>query len=334
MALRMEVRATSPAGQSRGHAVRPLGLLGQAMPALALIVMFVICAVIEPGVLSIDGLALLLSPAVPLILAAVSQMFIITVGDIDLGNGYVIGLVTAVTAVYLSKSPVLAVAMLLGIGVLYVGQAVLVQTRGIPSIVVTLGASFVWLGMGLALLPTPGGTVPSWLSNLMNLKMLQTTSYELPIPMSLILAAIIGTVAYALIIRMPYGAIIRATGSNPQALRRAGWSVLKARMTAYAFAALFAILAGLALSGVISGGDPTTSQNYTLLGVAAVILGGGQFSGGRAVPYGAVIGALAISLVTSMLSLLNVSSSYQTGVQGLVLILVLGGRVLTDRGES
>ena len=333
MAVKLQAHQGGAAVRARSHGIRPLRLLGQGLPALALIAMFIVCAALEPNVLSINGMALLLSPAIPLILAAVSQMFIITVGDIDLGNGYLIGLVTAVVAVQMVRNPLLAVAMLAGIGVLYVGQAVLVQTRGIPSIIVTLGASFIWLGTGLALLPTPGGTAPGWLVSLMNLKMLQTTRYELPVPMSLILAALIGTAAYLLIIRLPYGAIIRAVGSNPDALRRAGWSVLKARVAAYALAALFAILAGLALSGVISAGDPTTSANYTLLAVASVILGGGQFSGGRAVPFGAVIGALAISLVTSMLSLLNVSSSYQTGVQGVVLILVLAGRVLTDRGE-
>ncbi|MGH3256252.1 MAG: ABC transporter permease [Streptosporangiaceae bacterium] len=333
MAVELEAR-TGAALRPGARGARPLQLLGRGLSPLALIVMFIVCASLQPSVLSINGVALLLSPAIPLILAAVSQMFIITVGDIDLGNGYLIGLVTAVVAVQLVKDPLLAVAMLAGIGVLYVGQAVLVQLRGIPSLIVTLGASFVWLGLGLALLPIPGGTAPGWLVSLMSLKMPQTARYEVPVPMSLILAALIGTAAYLVIIRMPYGAIIRAAGSNPDALRRAGWSVLKARMAAYAFAALFAILAGLALSGVISSGDPTTAANYTLLSVAAVILGGGQFSGGQAVPYGAVIGALAISLVTSMLSLLNVSSSYQTGVQGLVLILVLAGRVLTDRGEQ
>jgi ribose transport system permease protein len=239
-----------------------------------------------------------------------------------------------VVAVHMASNPLLAVAMLLGITALYVGQAVLVQLRSIPSIIVTLGASFVWLGLGLALLPTPGGQAPSWLIGLMNLEVLETTNYVLPIPMSLILAALIGAAGYVLAIRMPYGAIIRAAGSNRDALRRAGWSVLRARMAAYGLAALFAILAGMALSGVISAGDPTTSANYTLLAVGAVILGGGQFSGGRAVPFGVVIGALAISLVTSLLSLLDISSDYQTGVQGLVLIAVLAGRVLADRGEA
>jgi ribose transport system permease protein len=310
-----------------------LWLFGQALPTIAFVAMFLVCAILQPSVLSLNGVALLLSPAVPLVLAAVSQMFIITLGDIDLGLGYFVGLVTAIVAVYLDSRPLLAMGMLVGIGLLYVGQAVLVQLRGIPSIIVTLGASFVWLGVGLAILPIPGGQSPGWLSSLMNLQTPQTANYELPIPMPLIFAVVIGLVTYVLIIRWPYGAIVRATGSNLDAVRRAGWSVLRARMTAYALAALFAILSGIALSGVISAGDVTTSANYTLLAIAAVILGGGQFAGGRAVPFGAVIGALAISLVTSMLSLLHVSSSYQTGVQGLILVAVLAGRVLTERSE-
>ena len=322
---------TPTRADSTSGGLRLSGLTDRALPVIALLAMFIVCVVLQPGVLSVGGIALLFGPAVPLVLAALSQMFVITMGDIDLGNGYLIGLVTAVVAVYLGSSPLLAIAMLLGIVVLYVGQAVLVQRRGIPAIIVTLGTSFIWLGLGLAILPTPGGATPGWLSGLMNLDMPQTDTFESPIPMPLILAAVAGIVAYLVIGRLPYGAIIRGVGSNPDALRRSGWSLLKARMTAYAFAAVFAILAGFALSGVISSGDPTTSADYTLLGVAAVILGGGQFSGGKASPFGAVVGALAISLVSSMLSLLNVPSSYQTGAQGVILILVLAGRALTDR---
>lgn len=317
-----------------GATAGPLWLLGRGLPLIALVVIFTVCAVLQPSVLTLGGLALLLSPAVPLMLASVSQMFIITLGDIDLGNGSFIGLVTAVTAVFLQDRPLLALVILSAIVLLYVGQAALVQLRGIPSIIVTLGASFIWLGIGLAILPIPGGIAPAWLANLMNLQVPQTANYELPIPMSLIFAVVISLAAYVTTSRRPYGAIIRAAGSNPDALRRAGWSVLKARMIGYGLAAVFAVLAGMALSGQISGGDVTTTANYTLLAIAAVILGGGQFSGGRSVPFGAVIGALAISLVTSMLSLLNVESSYQTGVQGLVLILVLAGRILTERSQA
>lgn len=333
MSLDLQSDPVAPPVVTKSRRVWSGRLLGQSLPTVALIAILLVCITLQPNVLSVDGLTLLLAPAVPLVLAAVSQMFIITMGDIDLGNGYLIGLVTAIVAVYMDPHPLIAIAMLIGVGILYVGQAVLVQLRGIPSIIVTLGASFIWLGLGLAILPTPGGASPQWLSRLMNLEVIQTANYELPIPMPIILALCIGAVAYIVIIRLPYGSIIRGAGSNPDALRRAGWSVLRARMAAYALAAIFGILAGMALAGVTSSGDATSSANFTLLAVAAVILGGGQFSGGHAVPFGAVVGALAISLVTAMLSLLSVPSSYQTGAQGLVLILVLAGRVLSDRSK-
>lgn len=310
------------------------GLFAQSLPVIALVVIFVVCAVLQPRILTLDGLALLLSPAVPLMLAAMSQMFIIMLGDIDLGNGALIGLVTAVTAVFMADTPLLAVLILVGVAIVYVAQAVLVQVRGIPSIIVTLGASFIWLGIGLAILPFPGGVAPQWLSSLMNLSVPQTDTVEFPIPMAVLFGLVIGAAGYWLTIKRPYGVVLRAAGSNPSALRRAGWSVLRVRMIGYGCAAVFAILAGIALSGQISAGDVTTTANYTLLTIAAVILGGAQFSGGRAVPFGAVIGATALSLVTSMLSFLDVPSSYQTGVQGLILVVVLAGRVLTDRSDS
>lgn len=333
MRVSTPVRAPGAPATADRRPVSPLWLLGRGLPLIALVAIFGVCAILQPNVLSVNGLALLLSPAVPLVLAAMSQMFVITLGDIDLGNGPLVGLVTCVVAVFWVDRPLLGVLILAAVIVLYVGQAVLVQLRGVPSIIVTLGASFIWLGLGLAILPIPGGVAPAWLSALMNLKTPETERYLLPIPMAVIFAGLIGLAGYILAIRMPYGAVIRAAGSNPDAVRRAGWSVLRARMAGYALAAVFAVLAGIALAGQISAGDATTTANYTLLAVAAVILGGGQFSGGRAVPFGAVIGALAISLVASMLSFLDVPSSYQTGVQGLILILVLAGRVLTDRSQ-
>ncbi|MDR1428455.1 MAG: hypothetical protein LBJ08_11980, partial [Bifidobacteriaceae bacterium] len=84
-------------------------------------------------------------------------------------------------------------------------------------------------------------------------------------------------------------------------------------------------------AGVTAGGDTQASANYTRLPIAAVSRGGGRYPGGRVAPFGAVIGALAISVAGSMLALLGIPSDYQTGVQGLILIAVLAGRAITDR---
>ena len=59
----------------------------------------------------------------------------------------------------------------------------------------------------------------------------------------------------------------------------------------YGAAGILAVLSGLTLSGLTTSGDPNIAPTYTLLGVGAVILGGGSFTGGMVSPVGTVVGA-------------------------------------------
>ena len=115
---------------------------------------------------------------------------------------------------------------------------------------------------------------------------------------------------------------------------RAGWSLLEARATLYGVAGLLGVLAGLALTGLNTTGDANVGGQYTLLSIAAVIVGGGEFFGGIVSPAGAVVGALIMLLTGSLLSFLNVSTDWQLSVQGLILIAVLASRALVRRSEA
>jgi ribose/xylose/arabinose/galactoside ABC-type transport system permease subunit len=301
-------------------------LLSGSLPFFALLGMFAWSVSLQPQALSVNGISLLFSSAIPLVLASISQMFIITLGDIDLGIGYFVGLANSISARYLLHEPLLAIGLLFTSIIGYILAGALVQLRRIPAIIVTLGASFVWLGIALIILPIPGGSSPAWLSAIFN--------WSPPlVPVPLLYAAIIALVAYLIMFQTAFGTVLRGMGSNPQAVVRGGWSMLKVRTAAYGLASIFGILSGLALTGITSAGDPNASANYTLLSIAAVILGGGNFAGGKAAPIGGVVGALAISLVGSLLALLNVSSDFQSAVQGIILIIVLAGRILTQRFE-
>jgi ribose transport system permease protein len=296
-------------------------VIADALPGAALVAMLITSFLVVPGSFSTQGLNLLLSSAVPLVAASLSQMFIIAYGDIDLATGYAVGFANAVTARYLAPDPLIAVGLLLVLVAGYAITAVIVQVRRTPSIIVTLGGSFVWLGWGLVVLPIPGGTAPGWLAGVF--------SWQPPvIPSAVIMAAVLAVAGYVLTSRMSFGAVIRGAGSNQATVQRAGWSLLRVRVTCYVLAGIFAAVSGLALTGITSSGDPNASANYTLLAIAAVILGGGEFAGGRAPALGAVTGALVITLVGSLLVFFNVSSSYQAGAQGLILIIVLAGRAL------
>jgi len=73
---------------------------------------------------------------------------------------------------------------------------------------------------------------------------------------------------------------------------------------------------------------------YTLLSIAGVILGGGEFVGGRVSPVGAVLGALTLALATRALTFFSIPPDWQIGAQGAILIIVLALRAVINRREG
>ena len=129
-----------------------------------------------------------------------------------------------------------------------------------------------------------------------------------------------------------YGAILRGSGGNAAAIRRAGWSLLRIKLVLFALAGLFGVLAGMALVGITTSADANIGNGYTLLSIAGVILGGGEFTGGRVSPVGAVLGSLTLTLAASpLLTFLQIPPDWQIGANGVILILVLAARALIGR---
>ncbi len=292
-----------------------------ALPALALAAMFALIFARQPRAMSYFGLTLLLNFSLPMVFAAASQMCIIAAGDIDLGVGPFLSLVNCIAATSLSNDPALGVGALVLCVLAYVAMGALIHVRRLPSIVVTLGASFVWLGLALLVLPTPGGAAPAWLS--------AATGWHSPVvPLPIIVAVAIAVLGHFLLMDTSYGAVLRGVGGNPRAIERAGWSLLAARMSLYGLAGVLGVLAGLAMTGLNTTGDANVGGQYTLQSIAAVIVGGGEFFGGIVSPIGTVIGALIMLLTGSLLAFVNISSDWQLSVQGGILIVVLALRRL------
>ena len=117
---------------------------------------FALCASLNPGILSAFGLTLVFSAAFALAFAATSQLFIIAAGDIDLGLGTFIGMVNAVAATWLSTNPWLAALCFACMLLAYPMMGLFIEARRVPAIIVTLGLSFVWLGLAALRLPRAG----------------------------------------------------------------------------------------------------------------------------------------------------------------------------------
>ena len=302
-------------------------LLRGLLPALSLAIVLIAIAWLNPRAISYFGFSLMLNLAIPIALATIAQMFVIAGNELDLSIGTFVGFVGCVTATWLKEAPLIGVLILLGSIGVYALLGALIHLRNLPSIVVTLGMSFVWQGLAILVLPKPGGKAPDWLLAIMSLK---------PpfVPFPIIAALLIGLVVHFGLMRTSYGTILRGSGGNPAALRRAGWSLLWTKVALFSLTGLFGVLSGMALIGITTSADANIGNGYTLLSIAGVILGGGEFVGGRVSPIGAVIGALTLALAASpLLTFMHIPPDWQVAANGAILIIVLAARVLISRKE-
>lgn len=297
------------------------------IPALSLVGLLAAVFYLQPRAMSYTGLNLLFNLAVPIALATIAQMLIMTVNDLDLSMGTFVSFVACVTATFLQSSPLLGVLILMAAIGVYALIGVMIHLRDLPSIVVTLGMSFVWGGLAVLILPAPGGEAPGWIRAIMTVK-------PPLVPMAIVASILIAVVSHYVIMRSSFGVVLRGVGGNSRSVARAGWSIIGARAAVYGLAGFFAVLAGMALVGLTTSADANIALRYTLLSIAGVILGGGEFVGGRVSPIGAVIGALTLTLAGSFLSFLRISPDWQIGAQGAILILVLTLRLALNRAEG
>ncbi len=314
-------RPARPGAASRARVLRAM------LPALSLSLVVIAIAWLNPRAISYFGFSLMLNLAIPIALATIARMFVIASNELDLSIGTFVGFVGCVTATWLREAPLVGVLILLGSIGVYALLGALIHLRNLLSIVVTLGMSFVWQGLAILTLPTPGGKAPDWLSAIVGFK---------PpfVPFPIVAAVVIALVVHFGLMRTSYGAILRGSGGNPVALGRAGWSILRVKVTLFALAGLFGVLSGMTLVGITTAGDANIGNGYTLLAIAGVILGGGEFVGGRVSPIGAVLGALTLALAASpLLTFMKIPPDWQVAANGIILIVVLAARVLISRRE-
>ncbi len=292
-----------------------LGLLG----FLALLLVFT--KLIQPnyGVAGVQGLAI---SALPLALAAVAQAIVVISGGIDLSIGSLMALTSVVAAVLMKGQPeefgvlVVLAVLLLGLVLGAVNGSLVVLTR-VPDIVVTLAMSFVWAGAALLVLQAPGGAAAKWLKDLI----LGSLGSEW-IPKAAVALIVIVALIWIPVRRSRFGLSLYAIGSNRLAAFRSGVSVGRTRILAYMLMGLFTALAGLSLIASTGIGTPVPGP-YTLMSVAAVVLGGVSLAGGRGGVFGPIVGVVILQLIRSDMTFLSFDPNYAVVAQGAILIGVV-----------
>jgi ribose transport system permease protein len=304
-----------------------LGLVG----ILALVLVFT--RIIQPtyGQRGIQGLAI---SVLPLALAAVAQAIAVIARGIDLSVGSMMALTSVVSASLMDDRSE-GFAILVVIGVLLLGLvlgavngSLIVVTR-VPDIVVTLAMLFVWAGCALLVLKTPGGGSAEWLRDLTKGSIISPFIPKAALVLFLIVGAI-----WLPIRRSRLGLSLYAIGSAPLAAYRSGISVARTKIFAYMLTGLFSALAGLSLTASTGIGIPVPGP-YTLMSVAAVVLGGVSLAGGRGGVFGPVIAVVILSLIRTDMTFLNVNTNLATVAQGLILVgVVMIGSLIQLRRDK
>jgi ribose transport system permease protein len=305
-----------------------LGLIG------FLVLLLVFTKLVQPryGVFGVQGLAI---SVLPLALAAVAQAVVVIGGGIDLSIGSIMALTSVVAATQMKGQSeafdvvVVLGVLLLGLVVGAVNGGLVVVTR-VPDIVVTLAMSFVWAGCALLVIATPGGGSAKWLMDLVTGSFVNEW-----IPKAAIVLIVVVAVIWIPVGRSRLGLSIYAIGSNPLAAFRSGVSVGQTKLLAYVVMGLFAALAGLSLTASTGIGTPVPGP-YTLMSVAAVVLGGVSLAGGRGGVFGPIVAVMILQMIRTDMTLLDVNTNLATVLQGLILIgvVMIGSLVQLRRARA
>jgi ribose transport system permease protein len=299
---------------------------------VVLAILLVITKLIQPNY-NQAGIQSLAISVLPLALAAVAQAICVIGGGIDLSIGSMMALTSVVAATQM-KGQGEEYGVLVFVGVLVLGLilgaingAVIVITR-VPDIIVTLAMSFVWAGATLLVLNAPGGGSSQWLKDIV------LGSLGNPwIPKSAVVLAVVVGVVWIPLRRSRLGLSIYSIGSDRLAAFRSGVSVGQTRVQAYALTGLFAALAGLSLTASTGIGTPVPGP-YTLLSIAAIVLGGVSLAGGRGGVVGPILAVLILQQLRTDMAFLKVDTNLAIVTNGIILIgVVMFGSLIQWRRD-
>jgi ribose transport system permease protein len=265
--------------------------------------------------------------SLPTVYLAVAQSVAVIAGGIDLGAGAMMVLGNSVSARLMDGQGVwmtglIGVAVLAGAALLngLVGW-VIVRSR-VPDIIVTLATLFIFSGLALMVLPTPGGGTSGGFRWIFTGSTSGVGTNFVP---SLFALALPVAVLATWLRRTRRGLSLYAVGSDHDAAYLSGVNTGRAKITAYAVAGAFAGLAGLAITAITATGDPrfTNAANGTLNSVAAVVLGGIALAGGVGSVIGAVAAGVILFILYPILSAMSIDPNTSQVIQGLLIVAVM-----------
>ena len=293
-----------------------------AWSAIAALAMFIVVSLIS-GKISYMSFAANFTIACYLTICALGQMIVMTTGRgaFDLSIPNMITLSAFLTMGLINGQdgnffPVLLLVIAVGAVVGFINSVLVIRLR-ITSMIATLAVGYI-LSTATSIYNRTFNSLA--VSDIMK-TITRTRFLELPIICYIVVLIVIGI---ALVFRnVTYGRALLALGQNKRAAQLAGIKVNRVETLAYVISAVLAAVCGFFLSGRVGGAFLGMGDSYLMDTVGSVVIGGTLASGGRAVPFGTMFGALFLSFVVAAMQVANFSIGMQNIVKGAIIICVL-----------
>jgi ribose transport system permease protein len=297
---------------------------------LLLLAVFVACIeALRPG--TVNGLwaSNMLLFAAPLGIVAAGQTLVMLTGGIDLSVASVATASAYLMSTHSAQPPAIAISWGLAVGLLVGGvNGIGIALLRVQPLVMTLGSGLMTTGMLVVYSQkkmADAPRVPPYIEQLGAGKLFGG------VPDDLLLWAPIALAIILVLRGAGYGRLLYAVGDNSEACTLSGIRVWRVLLVNYALCGLLAAVAGLVVVGGTGTADLSLADVYLLPSIAAVIIGGTSIFGGRGGYSGTIVGALILTVLNSILTLLDVSEPVRQILYGaIVLLLAAAYARLTD----
>ena len=285
----------------------------------ALLILIIISGILSPSLVKPLHLLNITRQASALGIVAIGQTFAIMTQGVDFSVGATLTLIEILTAGIISGREEMVIPVVifcLGVGAfigLLNGLAI-VKLKLVPF-VMTLVMSSLLTG---AYLLYSGGSPKGKITD--SLRFIGAGRIGNVFPTAIFVWIIVVAVAFVILRYTIFGRYIYSTGGNPKASYLSGVNVNLVIIITYIISGFCSALAGILLAGYLGTGSLAVGAGYDLNSIAAVIMGGTTFSGGRGGIMGTTGGALVLTVLFSILTVLGIAHSGKLMAQGLIII--------------
>ncbi len=255
-----------------------------------------------------------------LVIVSMGTTLAILTAGIDLSTGSVLTLSGVTVGLLIHSGSPISVAILAGLGVGALCGLIngyLIAHLKFHHFIATFG--MMGIAQGIALAVTQGAVVPGFDAAFRKLG--DGTIFGLPVPVVVALLVVVAT-SIALY-RTRWGAHVYAVGGSEQVAAWSGINTRRVKLAVYVLSGLFAAIAGVVLTARMNSASPIAGAGYEFDAIAAVIIGGTPFEGGRGGIVGTVIGAAVISTLKNGLNIIGLPTPWQITIIGFMITVAI-----------